>query len=232
VLGAAGGIGKAVLTEFRHAGAEAVGADVEQGGDDGLIVCDVTDESSVRRAFDAAAEEGAVTDVVDAAGTALVSPLDELSLSEWRRVLDVNLTGSFLVTREAARRLPPGGSLTLVGSQAGRRGAALWAAYSASKFGVVGLAQSAAQELAPKGIRVNVVCPGSVDTPLSRRLASDLARYRGLAATDVWNAYEQSIPLARFAAPEEVARVCVFLASDHASYVAGASIVVDGAELS
>lgn len=230
VTGAAGGIGASVLQEFSRAGATVIGADVAEGSE--IVPCDVRREADVVAVFDRAEQGGRITDVVHAAGVSSIGPLQDLDLVEWHRLVDVNLTGSFLVTREAARRLPPGGTLILVGSQAGKRGAALWGAYAASKFGVVGLGESAAQELAPRGVRVNVVCPGSVDTPLSRALVEELAVRREGDADEVWTSYERGVPLGRAARPEEIARVCVFLASDLASYVTGASIVVDGGELS
>lgn len=230
VTGASSGIGKAVSQEFRAEGAEVVGADLVADG--GILACDVTREDSIQAVFDSAGQEGGVTDVVHCAGTCAVGPVRELTLAEWQRVLEVNLTGAFLVTREAARRLGPGGTITLLASQAGRRGAALWSAYCASKSGVIGLAESAAQELAAAGIRVNVVCPGTVSTPMLDGVVAKLADAGRSSPAEVRVRYEQDVPLGRIAAPEEVARVCVFLASGLASYVVGASLVVDGGELS
>lgn len=230
VIGAGGGIGKAVLQEFHLAGARAVGADLNASAE--LLACDVTDEDSIRTVFDEAGQDGALTDVVNCAGVASLGPVHDLDLDEWRRVLDINLTGSFLITREAARRLGPGGTVTLLGSQAGRRGAARWSAYCASKFGLVGLGESAAQELAARGVRLNVVCPGTVDTPMLDALVADLAGAQESSPAEVRVGYEQGIPLGRLGRPEEIGRVCVFLASGLASYVAGASLVVDGGELS
>jgi NAD(P)-dependent dehydrogenase (short-subunit alcohol dehydrogenase family) len=229
VTGAARGIGSAVMQEFRAAGADVVGADIV--GKDGLVLCDVRDEESVVAAFDAAAQEGDLTDVVHSAGVGRVGPIQDFSLADWGDVLEVNLTGSFVVAREAARRLRSGGSLTLMSSQAGLRGGAFWSAYSASKFGVVGLAQCVAQELAPRGIRVNAVCPGPVDTPLMDQLLTALAPLKGRSVDELRTTYEEACPLGRLASPLEIGRVCVFLASGLASFVAGSSLVVDGGEL-
>ncbi len=229
VTGAASGIGAEVRRSFEAAGASVVGLDIAPGN--GTLRCDVTDESAVADAFDAASAEGLVTDVVHAAGVASVGPVTDITLDAWRHVVDVNLTGSFIVAREAARRLGGGSSLTLVSSQAGLRGGARWSAYCASKFGVIGLMQCVAQELAPRGVRVNAVCPGAVATGMTDALVDALAAAEGIDPEALRARYETGAPLGRYAEPAEIAQVCVFLASDMASYVAGSSLVIDGGEL-
>jgi len=229
VTGAAGGIGAAVRVAFEAAGAAVVGVDVAPG--EGVTECDVTDEAAVGRAFDAASGTGPVTDVVHAAGVASVAPILDLGLDDWEHVIRVNLTGSFVVAREAARRLGRGGSLTLLSSQAGLRGGARWSAYCASKFGVIGLMQCVAQELAPRGVRVNAVCPGAVASRMTDTLVADLAGMEGIAPAELHARYEAGAPIGRYAEPSEIAQACVYLASDMASYVAGSSLVVDGGEL-
>ena len=180
VTGAAGAIGRAVVAAFTAAGACCQAADVVPG--EGMPACDVTDEASVAASIEAALSLGPLTDVVHAAGVVSVGPVADLTAAELRGVLEVNLVGSFLVAKAAARAMTGGGSITLVSSQAGLRGGANWSAYSASKAGVNRLAESLAQELAPRGIRVNAVCPGNVDTPMSaeaiRRLAAGSGRRR------------------------------------------------------
>lgn len=226
VTGAGGGIGRAIVRELAGAGASVVGVDLLASGD--VFACDVTDEEEVSASFDTA---GDLTDVVHAAGVISLGAVRDLELAEWRRVLDVNLTGSFLVAREAARRLAPGGTVTLLSSQAGKRGGALWSAYCASKFGVVGLGQCLAQELAPSGVRVNVLCPGSVETSMTEKAIGTLAELKGQSGAELRASYEQAIPIGRFAEPAEIGRLCVLLLSDLSSYVTGASIVADGGEL-
>ena len=226
VTGAAGGIGAAVVRTFAAAGAEVIGADLAAAGP--IVACDVTDEASVARAFDAA---GTVTDVVHAAGVGAVGAVRDVDPATWRRVVDVNLTGSFIVARAAAERLGAGGTLTLLSSQAGLRGGARWSAYCASKFGVVGLMQCLAQELAPAGVRVNAVCPGAVATAMTDELVASLATSEGIAPAELRARYEAGAPIGRYAEPDEIARVCLFLASDLATYVIGSSLVVDGGEL-
>ena len=230
ITGAAGGIGRAIVAAFAECGAVCTAVDLHAG--DGVLACDVGDEASVRAAFDAAERRGRVTDVVHAAGIVSVGSVADLSLDEVMRVLRVNLVGSFLVAREAARRVPDGGSITLISSQAGLKGAALWSAYSASKAGVNRLAESLAQELGPRGIRVNCVCPGTVDTVMIAEATQKLAPLTGQAAEATRARYQAGIPLGRLAKPEEVAAACVFLASGLASYVSGTALVVDGGELS
>lgn len=229
VTGAAGGIGAAVRVAFEAAGAAVVSVDAAPG--ERVIECDVTDEAAVARAFDAASGTGPVTDVVHAAGVASVAPILDVELADWEHVIRVNLTGSFVVAREAARRLGRGGSLTLLSSQAGLRGGARWSSYCASKFGVIGLMQCVAQELAPHGVRVNAVCPGAVATRMTDTLVADLAGMEGIEPAELRARYEAGAPIGRYAEPAEIAQACVYLASDMASYVAGSSLVVDGGEL-
>jgi NAD(P)-dependent dehydrogenase (short-subunit alcohol dehydrogenase family) len=227
VTGAAGGVGGGVVEAFRAAGAEVVGADLLPT--EGLLRCDVTDEATVEACF---AQAGHVDDIVHAAGVVALGEVASLSLDEFRRVLEVNLVGSFLVARAAARTLGRGGTLTLVASQAGRHGGAGWSAYCASKFGVIGLVECLAQELAPHGVRVNAVCPGTVETTMTETAIAGLAAGRGATPGAVRDRYLAGIPLGRFAEPREIGLACVFLASQLASYVAGASLVLDGGELS
>ncbi len=227
VTGAAGGIGQGVVEAFRAAGADVLATDLV--ATDGVTVLDVASEQSVRAAFAAARP---LDDVVHTAGIAVTAEVAALELTELRRVLDINLVGAFLVAREAAVSLRDGGTVTLVASQGGRKGGAGWSAYCASKFGVIGLAESLAQELASREIRVNAVCPGTVDTPMTERVLAQLATARGSTTQEVRERYRAEIPLGRFATPQDVAGVCVFLASPLAGYVTGASIVVDGGELS
>ena len=229
VTGAAGGIGAAVCRLFEMAGARCLGADLRG---DGVLRCDVTDERSVEAAYEAAARLGPLTDVVHAAAILQAGPLANLEADELRRVLEVNLVGSHVVARAAARRLGAGGSITLIASQAAFRGGAFWSAYCAAKAGVLRLAESLAQELGPRGVRVNAVCPGSVATPMAAAAHARLAELRGTTPEQQRQRSLAGIPLGRFARPEEVAAVCAFLAAPLAGYVSGAALVVDGGELS
>jgi NAD(P)-dependent dehydrogenase (short-subunit alcohol dehydrogenase family) len=227
VTGAASGIGAAAARALDDAGASVTRLDVSAG--DGIIACDVTDEHAVESAF---ADATPFTDVLHAGGIMSTGEVSTLPLSDFRHVIDVNLIGSFLVARASARRIADRGTITLVASQAGRKGGAGWSAYCASKFGLIGLVESLAQELATREVRVNAVCPGTIDTPMTRLAINQLADRRTVTPGDIRDDYLAGIPFGRFGTAAEVASVCVFLASPLAAYVSGASIVVDGAELS
>lgn len=229
VSGASGTLGRAICGEFERRGAMVTPLDI-----DGVTRehrCDVTDEPSVARALEAASARAPVTDVVHAAGALSVGPVVGLDAAEIRRILDVNLLGAFLVAKQSATFLVDGGTITLISSQAGVRAGAYWSLYSASKAGVLRLVESLAVELGPRRIRVNAVCPGSVDTPMMRESVAALSQQTGTSETSITENYRAGIPLGRLAQPAEIATVCVFLASEDASFVNGIAIEVDGGEL-
>jgi NAD(P)-dependent dehydrogenase (short-subunit alcohol dehydrogenase family) len=205
---------------FVAVGAETIGLDIRPG--DGIVICDVCDEGSVETTFGTIAAVRPITSVVHAAGTGSVGAVRQLSLSEWRRSVDVNLTGSLLVLRAAARRLGPGSSITLIASVGGLRGEALTAAYSASKFGVLGLMQAAAKELAPDRIRVNAICPGADDTPLGEAFLRQRADVTGSTIDELRTEQAARVPIGAVARTAQIADMCLFLASEIASHVAGA----------
>jgi NAD(P)-dependent dehydrogenase (short-subunit alcohol dehydrogenase family) len=212
VTGASGGIGSAVVDQFSRDGYLVEAADVATG-------CDVTHDDHVDALFDRACSRGPVTAVVLCHGVATTGRIEQLPRSEWERIMAVNATGSFLCAQAAARVMTEG-SLVFLASQAGRKGAAGWGAYSASKFAVIGLMESCAQEFAAAGIRANAVCPGAVETEMLRSTSPDLEAQRA------------AIPMGRFAAPGEIAALAAFLCSDDARFITGSSIVIDGGELS
>lgn len=230
VTGAARGMGKAIADAFEEAGATVVRLDLKES--DGVRSCNVADEASVARAFAQIAAEGAIDDIVHAAAIAVIAAVEEMSEADFRRVMDVNLTGSFLVAREATRYLDRGGNLVFIASQGGLKAWALWGAYCASKGGVLRLADSLVEELAPKGIRVNSISPGSVETDMISTTVAEIARQTGSDTQTVRARYEAAIPMGRFARPEEIASVAVAICSDLFSYVNGSNIVIDGGELS
>lgn len=226
VTGAARGIGLATARRLAAEGAQVAGLDLDRSEAELALVADVSDEGAVERAFgEAVAAFGGLDIVVANAATQIVGSdarADQLDLSVWQRTIDVNLTGTFLTAKHAARALLASGSGAIVctASPAGTYGIAPGLdAYSASKAGVYGLVRVLAADYAKDGIRVNGVLPGLTDTPMNDWWRND--RERRAAAV-------QSVPLGRIATPEEVAAVIVFLASDDASYVTGAMWAVDG----
>ena len=246
VTGAARGIGFATARRFCEHGASVALCDVGeldgpvdelagQGHTAFAVPFDVADEDAVEAGVAEARERLGGLDVLVAnAGIVRFVPALDTSLELWRRILDVNLTGVFLCLRAAGRvfREQGHGVLLATSSQAGLHGYRGEAAYCASKFGVVGLVEVMAKELAPHGVRVNCVAPGTVDTPMQDIVVEEFARRGGGDVAEGRRALIDTIPFGRGSAPEEVADAFVYLASDLASYVSGATLVVDGAECS
>lgn len=238
ITGGASGIGLAVARAFHSHGARVVLADVDGAraaaaadelgdGRARAVAVDVTDAASVG----AAADTIDVDIVVANAGILLLRTALDTEPDAWRRVLDVNLTGAFLTCQAFGRRLVErsrGGRIILTSSLFGVRGGAENAAYAASKFGMVGLAQCLAAELAPHAITVNAVAPGQVDTPMLDQLFADRAARTGTTPEAVRDRLLGHIPLGRLARPSEIADAFVFLASDLSTYVTGQTLVVDG----
>jgi len=213
VTGGTSGIGEATCRRFRDEGANVVSIDVDDGEE--TIVCDVAEAAQVERAFE---QIGAVDVLVANAGISIRSPFLDIREEDWRRVLDVNLTGVFHCAQQAARRMDEG-VILMTASTNGLTGHENYADYNASKAGVILLARTMARELAPR-IRVNAVCPGYVLTPMQRAEYTD----------EMLAAVNEQIPLQRHAEPEEIAALFAFLASDDARYITGAAIAIDGGE--
>ena len=248
VTGAARGIGEATARRFCEEGARVVLTDRDGDGVEaaaGILrdagydahgsVLDVTDETAVERSFAAAAGLLDGLDVAVAnAGVLSVNPLADVSLSEFERTLRVNLVGVFLTLKHALPHLRTagGGVLLCTASQAGVRGYPDLSAYCASKFAVVGLVESLAQELAPEGIRVCAVAPGITETDMYRELVRGRAASWGVDPGTADGMLRRTVPSGRPATPVEVANGLVFLASPLASYVSGLALVLDAGELS
>ena len=188
-------------------------------GDGSFVTrADVTDESSVEALVDGVRERfGGLDIVVNNAGVVSHRPLDALDRAEWQRVLDTNLTGMYLVTRAATPLIRPGGSIINIASAVAMVGMPARAHYTASKAGVLGLTRSLCKELGPRGIRVNAVSPGIIETDqLAELTAQQRERYAALAA------------LSRLGEPADVGDAVLFLASDLSRFVSGITMNVDG----
>ncbi|MDQ1082524.1 MULTISPECIES: SDR family NAD(P)-dependent oxidoreductase [Microbacterium] len=244
ITGAGRGIGLAVGRAFAESGASVLLVDrdavvedaAEQLRADGLdahgIRADVTDEAAMRGVFAEADERWSSLDVlVNNAGIITISDLDDLSLDDFQRVLAVNTTAMFLGCREAApllRRSRSGVILNAASGQA-RQGFIFTPHYAASKFGVIGLTQSLAKELAKDGIRVNAYCPGIVQTDMwdynDREWGRRLGHY---APGELIREWIDAIPLKRPAEAKDIANLLLFLASDAAEYITGQAVNIDG----
>ena len=223
VTGAASGIGKATVELFREHGATVVGADVVEGSD---IRADGGSETAVQTLIkNVVAKHGGLDIMFANAGiSGGFASITEQTAEDWAEILRVNLIGPFLAIKYAAPFIQQrgGGSIVCTASVAGLRSGAGGAAYSASKAGVVNLVQTAAQQLSGSNVRVNAICPGLIETGMTKPIF-DLARERGKAGR-----IGELNPLARGGEPAEVAQAALFLASDDSSYVNGSAIVVDG----
>ena len=222
VTGGNRGIGRAIATALSERG-DRVAVTYRSGEPpDGVLAvkCDVTDSEQVDAAFsEVEREHGPVEVLVANAGITSDTLLLRMGEDDWDAVLDTNLTGSFRLLKRAARGMMRArwGRVVLMSSVVGMLGSPGQANYAASKSGLVGLARSVARELGSRGVTVNVVAPGFVETDMTAVLPD---------ATQ--EQYRSQIPLGRFASAEEVAAVVGFLTSDEAAYITGALVPVDG----
>lgn len=225
--------GAAVAVAARSEGEiEALAEELREGGGRALAVpCDVTDEEGVAALARAVEGElGPVDVLVNNAGIAGSSPLGRTSLEEWNRILAVNATGTFLCTRAFL----PGmmergrGRVVNVASIAGVAGARYIAAYAASKHAVVGLTRSAAAEAASRGVTVNAVCPGYVDTAMTDLSVARIVEKTGLDAGEIRERLAKANPQGRLLTAAEVAALIVYLCGPEAGGINGQAIVLDG----
>ena len=214
---------------------EVVGNIVALGGEAIAIPCDVRDEKQVARLFEYAIQEyGKIDVLVNNAGIGyLMRPFLDVPLSEWQHVLDVNLTGTFLCSQEAARHMIKagnGGRIINIASQAAKSGFPHLAAYVATKHGLIGLTRSNACELGEHGITVNAICPNHITTELGEKQNEYYSRFQGLTVPEYLTAMKNRIPMKRHCMVDDVSALVAFLASDEASYMTGEALNVSGGE--
>ncbi len=237
ITGAASGIGAACAHRFAREGASIAGIDVAKPTDDsawkqaeaiapdaGFWLGDVRDEASIETLVAEIAERfGRIDSLVNAAGVSTGGAVDELEASEWERVIGINLTGTFLVSKHVVRLMKErrAGSIVNLASIEGLEAMEAQAAYNASKGGVVLLTRNMAVDYGHLGIRVNCLCPGLIETPLTQILKlPELETVR--------QKFVEGHLLRRSGQPEEVASAALFLVSEDASFVSGAALTVDG----
>jgi NAD(P)-dependent dehydrogenase (short-subunit alcohol dehydrogenase family) len=227
VTGAAQGIGRRCAEVLRDDGYDVVLFDRQEIDDfpDGIArTGDVTSEADVAACAAAVTERyGRIDVVVNNAGVAEIGPAEDLAPAAWRRVLDINLTGPFLVSQAFGRMMlrQRAGSIVNIASVAGLRGVADRSAYNASKHGLIGLTRTLAAEWGGRGVRVNAVCPGWVKTPMD-----DANQSEGAYVDEDITAH---VPLGRFASPDDIAQAVLFLADPARSgFINGTALSVDG----
>jgi len=244
VTGGGRGIGAAVARSLAEAGArvvvaarstseiEAVATALRSGGVDAWALrVDVSEAESITALFDAAREHlGQIDILVNNAGIASAAPAVKLALAEWNRLIAVNATGTFLCTQAVL----PGmlerewGRVVNVASVAGLRGASYISGYAASKHAVLGFTRSVAAEVARRGVTVNAVCPGYVDTPMTEASIANIVAKTGTSEEQALEAILSTTPQRRLITSEEVASAVTFLCEDGARGINGQTIVLDG----
>lgn len=244
ITGAANGIGEACALRFAREGAHIVCLDVaeaanaatavscqELGGEAIALRCDVTDKESVATAVDTTLQKwGRIDTLVASAGIYTGSPLPDVSLPQWSRTIEINLTGTFLTNQAVAPVMIKQGSGSIINlsSMAGKTSWPASAEYSASKSGVIGLTRSVAMELAAHGATANAVCPGNTLTDMVRGVAGKVGALDGMSGEEWLQMRANDCPMKRLAQPWEIAGVIAFLASADARYLTGQAIEVDG----
>ena len=220
VTGGLSGIGAAVAERFTAEGATVIPADIAPTA---AWKLDVADPASCTALVQSILDRhGRIDCLVNSAGIARDIPFLETTPETFDRIIAVNLRGTFLIGQAVARVMKPGSAIVNIASISGLRGSTGRSAYGASKGGVINLSQVMASELAPLGIRVNVIAPGPIETPLVAEVHD----------AEIRAVYNRAVPMNRYGTPAEVAAAALYLCSEDASYVTGHVLAVDGGFLS
>ena len=234
VTGASKGIGRACALELAKEGFDVIvhcGSDIEGASETAakiralgrkahMFAMDLSDPENVHNFCEGVLDHVGLPDViVNNAGVCIPAQIQDISLEDWDHVMNVNMKASFIICRDFAPAMIErrSGSIVNIASIWGRTGAAMESSYCASKGALVMFSKALAQELGPSGIRVNCVSPGCIDTQMNAGYSKDERK-----------ALEERTPLGRFGTPEDVAKAVAFLASDKASFITGADLLVDG----
>lgn len=238
ITAGAGGIGRVIADSYAAEGAKVVTCDVDAGaiatlpaGISGTVV-DVTDEAALDDWLqDGVARLGGCDVLVNNAGIAgQAGPIEDLDLAQWKTCLAVNLDAQMLTCRRITpvMKAQGAGVITNLSSTSGLYAVPFRAPYVAAKWAVIGLTKTLATELGPFGIRCNAICPGAVSGDRMDRVLAAEAKARSATPEEVFRDYASGSSLRRFAEPQEIAKLCLFLSSEAASFISGQAIAVDG----
>lgn len=246
VTGAGTGIGRAIACALARHGADVMACDlnaetaaetaamVEKLGRKGRAFrMDVSNETDcAAMATEAAEAFGRIDLLYNNAGTISMNTIEKMNVADWDKIFAVNCRGVFLCSRAVIPQMKTqgGGRIINTASQAGKTGLKLLTHYCATKAAVIGFTKGLALELAADNIRVNSFCPGSVMTDMTRREAGWASEISGEDPEDILKQWESAIPLGRYASPDDIAKIAVFLASDYAEYMTGQAINVSGGQ--
>ena len=246
ITGAGQGIGKTIALRFAEEGADVIVNDINlsdaeqvsgkiitMGKKSLAIKADVSNQNEVNEMMEKILNKFKRIDIlVNNAGISKILPFTETTEEIWDKTIDINLKGTFLCCKAVIHQMVKqrSGKIINMSSQSGKRGNSWYAAYCASKFGIIGLTQSIALEFAPYGINVNAVCPGVVFTPMWDEQLAQYGKKRGLPPGEAKEYLISKIPLGRLPELKEIANVVLFLASDESNYMTGQAINVTGGQ--
>jgi acetoin reductase-like protein len=241
VTGAGQGIGRAIACRLARDGFAIVIVDInpaaldtvkkeieEMGANVSAITADLTKLDEIQKVINLSAEWGQITVLVNNAGRVLITPFLEITEEEWDAIMTLDLKTVFFAMQFAAPQMNEGGRIVNLSSISGRSGRPDQAHYAAAKSAVISLTQSAALSFAPRGITVNAVCPGVVDTPMTSKIHEVRASTLGITPEESLNRMVARIPLGRLESPNDVAGAVSFLCSPDAAYITGQSLNVCG----